>query len=90
MPTGISVMGLLAGAAGASLLTNMLAPDAPTQPSGPAPAVTPVTPMPTPGDANSKAAKRASITEQMRRRGRASTILTDGTGGPIVNDPLGG
>lgn len=89
MPTGISVMGLLAGAAGASLLSNMMAPDAPA-PTGPAPIVTPVTPMPTPGDANSKAAKRASITEQMRRRGRASTILTDGTGGPVVNDPLGG
>lgn len=90
MPTGISVMGLLAGAAGATILGQMMAPDQPSGPSGPAPTVTPPTPMPTPGDAASKAAKRQSITEQMRRRGRASTILTDGSGGPAVNDPLGG
>jgi hypothetical protein len=50
------------------------------------PAVTPPTAMPTPGDAATKAAERASIAEQLRRRGRASTILTDQTG---TTDKLG-
>lgn len=41
----------------------------------PPPKVEPVVRMPTSADAN--AAKKASIAEQLKRRGRASTILTD-------------
>lgn len=39
--------------------------------------------MPTPNDATVKAAKRKSMAEQRRRRGRASTLLSneDGLGG---------
>ena len=40
-----------------------------------APAITSPPVMPTPDDAAVKAAKRRSIAEQIRRRGRASTIL---------------
>lgn len=49
------------------------------------PTITPPPVMPTPGDAPTQAAKRASLVEQARRRGRASTILTDQNA-----DPLGG
>tara|TARA_R110000868_G_scaffold411755_1_gene708904 strand:- start:22984 stop:23250 length:267 start_codon:yes stop_codon:yes gene_type:complete len=42
-----------------------------------APVVTEPIKTPTPNDASTKAAERASIAEQLRRRGRASTILTD-------------
>jgi cation transport ATPase len=42
------------------------------------------TPMPDPKD--QKRAKRRSIAEQMRRRGRSSTMLT---GDSTVGDPLG-
>lgn len=41
--------------------------------------------MPVPDDANAKRAQRRSITSQMRRRGRQSTILT----GNPTGDPLG-
>lgn len=41
-------------------------------------------PMPDPND--QKRAKRRSISEQMRRRGRSSTVLT---GDSTVGDPLG-
>jgi hypothetical protein len=43
----------------------------------PAPPVLPPTRMPTSSDM--QAARRQSIMEQLRRRGRASTILTDNT-----------
>lgn len=46
------------------------------------PAVEPPPPMPTPNSAAVKQAQRKSIASQMRRRGRASTILSD--------DALGG
>lgn len=49
------------------------------------PEVTKPTVMPSTNDAAVKAAKAASIAEQLRRRGRASTILTDGG----TYDPLG-
>jgi hypothetical protein len=49
-------------------------------------AAAPEAAMPSPNDAATKAAKRRSITAQMRRRGRASTILT----GDPVSDPIGG
>ena len=47
----------------------------------------PVPTMPTPGlqSETARAARRASIAEQMRRRGRASTILTGAS-----SDVLGG
>lgn len=37
--------------------------------------------MPTPDDEMMQLAKKRSLTEMMRRRGRASTILTDPLGG---------
>lgn len=85
MPSGISLMGLLAGAAASTVLTGMMGGDRGGSPS--APSLTPPTEMPNPGDAAAKAAERASIAEQLRRRGRASTILTDQTGD--TTDKLG-
>ena len=74
----------LVGGLGASLLGNALTGS--KQSAAPqAPAVAPVTPMPTPGDANTKAAERKSLSDQLARRGRASTILTDNG----VTDTLG-
>lgn len=46
---------------------------------------TPVIPI---ADETAKAARRRSIVDQMRRRGRASTILTDTSAAP--SDALGG
>ena len=67
----------------ASVLSSVLTPNQ----SGPAaPQLTPPTPMP--GEAETKAAERASIAEQLRRRGRASTVLTDQTGAGTT-DKLG-
>lgn len=43
----------------------------------PAPVVEPVEKIPTPMDTGVREAKQTSIADQMRRRGRASTILTD-------------
>lgn len=88
MPSGISLMGLLAGAAGATVLSGIMGNKESATAAAPAPAPAPVvtapTPMPTalptPGDAETLAAERKSIAEQLRRRGRASTILTDQTG----------
>lgn len=55
-------------------------------PPGP-PVVTPVTPMPIPGqdDLSNIAARRKSIEEQLFRRGRLSTVLSN-----PQNEPLGG
>ena len=54
--------------------------------AAPAPTVTPVTPMPD-EKAVARAAQRTSIAEQARRRGRASTILTQAIADP--GDTLG-
>ena|SRR5260221_9746315 len=58
---------------------------APPEPDQPTP--TPVTPMPgnDPSDLNIISARRRSIEEQMRRRGRMSTVLSN----PQA-EPLGG
>lgn len=53
----------------------------------PLPTPEPVTPMPSPTDADAQAARRRSIAEQLRRRGRASTILTSDVN---TSEPLGG
>lgn len=87
MPSGISLIGLLAGAAGATVLSGMMNQNQSAAAAPAAPATTAPTAMPTPGDAATKAAERASIAEQLRRRGRASTILTDQAG---TTDKLGG
>ncbi|HZD27236.1 MAG TPA: hypothetical protein VE251_00905 [Xanthobacteraceae bacterium] len=70
-----------AGSVGA-LITTLAAPRVPVRG---APSLPPVTPMP--GTADVQAAMRASIAEQLMRRGRASTILT---GQGDVSQPLGG
>lgn len=59
---------------------------APAAAPAPVPVVTPVVAMPAPGpkDPNATAAKRKSIAEQLRRRGRASTIMTN-----LSDDTLG-
>lgn len=68
-------------------ISALFKPDSQTAaPTAATPVVEKPAVMPTPGDANSTAAKRASLAEQMRRRGRASTILTDS--GP-ASDALG-
>lgn len=90
------VVQALVGGVAASVVSGMIQ-GKPSSP-GAAPAVTPPTPMPTPGDAGAEATRRASIAEQLRRRGRASTILTDPAAGdaPVspqsqaVNTSLGG
>ena len=80
-PVAASVAGGVAG----SVIGKMLAPDAPAAASPAAPAITAAPTMPTPGDANTDAAKRKSLAEQLARRGRANTILTDNG----VTDTLG-
>lgn len=40
--------------------------------------------MPLTDDASIRRARRQSITQQMRRRGRASTILTDNAAGDVL------
>ena len=57
---------------------------APAQVTAAVPEVAPPTPMP--DVKGNKDAKRRSIAEQLRRQGRASTILTDQT----QSDALGG
>lgn len=49
----------------------------PKTPKADAPAVTPPPIMPTPDDAAMVAARKRSLAEQISRRGRASTILTN-------------
>jgi len=66
-----------------SPITNMLDMGGEKAPAIAAPAVAPPVPMPDPKAQGQ--AKRRSIAEQMRRQGRASTILTD-----TSNDTLGG
>lgn len=80
----IAAQALIGGVA-ANIVGNAMTPKA--SPQAPAPAVTPPTAMPSPGDAAAKAAERASIAEQLRRRGRASTVLTDQGSG--TTDKLG-
>lgn len=74
----------LIGGVAASAITGALAPKQ-GAPAAPAPTLTPPTPMP--GSTETKAAERASIAEQLRRRGRASTVLTDQSAG--TTDKLG-
>ncbi len=70
--------GALATVAAATILPKLLAPK-PQSGAAPvaAPTVAAPTAMPTAGDAATNEAKRASIAEQLKRRGRASTILSD-------------
>jgi len=80
-PVAASVAGGVAG----SVVGKMLTQDAPASQAVAAPTVSAPTTMPTPGDANTDAAKRKSLADQLARRGRASTILTDNG----VTDTLG-
>ena len=69
------------------ILSNVISKAITKEPSiaqAAAPTLTPPTPMP--GPTETKAAERASIAEQLRRRGRASTVLTDQAG---TTDKLG-
>ena len=78
------ILTAIAGGAATAVVSRALTPK-PQQIT--APTVTPPTPMPTPGDDAAQAQKRQSLTDQMARQGRASTILTDQTG---TSDKLGG
>jgi len=80
-PVAASVVGGVAG----SMIGKMMSPDTPAAQATAAPTVSAPTVMPTPGDANTDAAKRKSLSDQLARRGRASTILTDNG----VTDTLG-
>lgn len=66
---------------GISLMKDMLTPNLPDAPD--APTVTRPKSMPTPDDEEVRRARRRSLTDQLQRRGRASTILTN-------DDALGG
>lgn len=69
-----------AAASAVTLVKGLSGSDKQSAPAAaPAPAVTAPTKVPVPEDSG-KAAQKASIAEQMRRRGRASTILTDTAG----------
>lgn len=60
-------------------------PDAaPAENPQPAPVVTPPPVMPVPDDEAMAQARKRSIAEQTKRRGRASTILTSGPGGDTL------
>jgi hypothetical protein len=88
MPTGMSAGALMAlGAAGSTVLSMVMAPDKESAPAAAAPEVKPPTPMPD-EKATRSAAQRTSLLDQQRRRGRASTILTDSAS--LAADPLGG
>lgn len=52
-----------------------------TQPAPPAPKPEPVKVMPVPDDAAVKNARRRSIVANQKRRGRASTVLSEAGGG---------
>ncbi len=78
---------VLIGGLAATTISSMIAPKQSMPQAPQTPALTPPTAMPSPGDATAKAAERASIAEQLRRRGRASTILTDQSG--AATDKLG-
>lgn len=73
-----SLGGSVASAATSTLLGGLLAPDAPEPPQM---KQTSITAMPDPM-AQEKARKRSTI-EQLSRRGRASTILTQPSGGRL-------
>ena len=79
---GALLNGLIGGVA-SSVIGSMLAP---SKASFPMP-TSKTTPMPTADDEAMQNAKKASITEQLSRRGRASTILTDQSDN---TDKLGG
>lgn len=72
-PVAASIAGGVAG----SVIGKMMTADSPTTATPAAPTVSAPATMPTPGDANTAAARRKSLSEQQARRGRASTILTD-------------
>jgi hypothetical protein len=81
MPSGISLMGLLAGAAGATVLSGIMGYKESATPAAPAPAPAPVvtapTPMPTalptPGDAEMLAVSASRSPNSLPPR-EASTI----------------
>lgn len=74
-PTGQAVISAGTNAAASTLLQAMMTPGGVKAPS-----VRKVNAMPTADSAEVMAAKKKSIVEQMRSRGRASTILTDKLG----------
>ena len=80
---GINPVKLLAGAA-TSLVSGVLGGLKPPK-TPDAPVVEPPPVMPVPDDEAMKKARRRSITQQLSRRGRQSTILSDSS-----SDALGG
>jgi len=80
--TQYGLPGLLGGMLGGLFGGKQETPAAAPAPTVPKPAV-----MPIADDEAVKAAKKRSLVEQMQRKGRQSTILTDGTD---ATDVLGG
>lgn len=76
----VVVGGILGGVASTEMGSNQTA-------APPPPKVEPVVPMPVADDATVQKARQRSILEQRRRRGRASTILSDQQ---LSDQPLGG
>ena len=72
-----SFIGGLATLAVGSMLRDEAPQQQQPQAAAPPPEIEKPTEMPTPNDAARRAAQRRSIAQQMARRGRASTILTD-------------
>ena len=83
MTGGITAAGVAAAASVATAAYTILSS---RDSGGGAPLAPPILEKPTtlPTPASGDKAKRASIAEQLRRRGRASTILTD-----LTSDTLG-
>ena len=76
---GAALLPTLIGGVATMAVSSLLKDDEPPAPAPAAviPEVEPPTPMPTPNSRESRAAARRSMAQQMARRGRASTILTD-------------
>jgi hypothetical protein len=103
MSGGISMGAILSGVAASvagAVISKVLLKDEKPQAQGTAAAALPTPPpevekpaaMPTATDADRKAAARRSLAEQMARRGRASTILTnrENSGAEADTQALGG
>lgn len=79
--------GGLAGGIGGAIISSLLGSEAPSPANIPPPSVEAPSELPTAKSPDITAAKKRSIMEMRKRKGRASTILTQDTS---VSDALGG